>query len=88
MPATDMDILQGRFDGAMAQQELDGVRIDTGVEQIGGKGVAARIATLLIHRQYFRYVTPIIPSLDRRLDLSEGYAVRPRTASSLNSPMA
>ena len=39
MPATDMDILQGCFDGAMTQQELQGVWIDAGIEKMGGKGV-------------------------------------------------
>ncbi|ETX08297.1 MAG: hypothetical protein ETSY2_06215 [Candidatus Entotheonella gemina] len=39
MSATDMDILQGGFDRAMAEQELNGVGIDTGIEQMGGKGV-------------------------------------------------
>jgi hypothetical protein len=47
MPATDMDILQGRFDGAVAQQELKGVGIDAGIEQMGGKGVAARFDIML-----------------------------------------
>ena len=88
MAAADMDILQGGLNGAMAQQELNRVGIDARVKPMGGKGVAARIVTLLIHRQYFRSVTPTIPSLDRQLSWSEGYAISPRTASSLNSPMA
>jgi hypothetical protein len=32
MAAADMDILQGGLDGAMAQQELKGVGINTRVE--------------------------------------------------------
>ena len=32
MSATDLDILQSGLDGAMAQQELNGVGIDTGIE--------------------------------------------------------
>ena len=39
MSTTDMDILQGGFDGAMAQQKLNGVGIDAGVEQVRGKRV-------------------------------------------------
>jgi hypothetical protein len=40
MAAADMDLLQGGLDGAMAQQELKGVRIDARVKQMGSKGVA------------------------------------------------
>jgi hypothetical protein len=47
MSAADMDILQGGLDGAMAQQELNRVRIDASVKQMGGKGVAARFDIML-----------------------------------------
>ena len=47
MAAADMDILQGGLDGAMAQQELNRVRIDARVKQMGGKGVAARFDIML-----------------------------------------
>jgi hypothetical protein len=40
MSVTDMDILQGGLNGAMAQQELNGVRINAGIEQMRGKRVA------------------------------------------------
>ena len=47
MAAADMDILQGGLDGAMAQQELQGVGIDARIEQMRGKGVAARFDIML-----------------------------------------
>jgi hypothetical protein len=40
MSATDVDILQRGLDGAMAEQELNGVRIDAGIEQMRGKGMS------------------------------------------------
>jgi hypothetical protein len=45
MAAADMDILQGGLDGAMAQQELNRVRIDASVKQMGGKGVTQGVET-------------------------------------------
>jgi hypothetical protein len=47
MSAADMDILQGGLDGAMAQQQLNGVGINASVEQMGGKGVSARFDIML-----------------------------------------
>ena len=35
-----MDVFQGRFDGAMAQQQLQGVGIDASIEEMRGEGVA------------------------------------------------
>jgi hypothetical protein len=83
-----MGINHGGADILVPQQFLHGANIITSFEQMSRKAMAARIVTLLIHRQYFRSVTPIIPSLDRRLSWSEEYVIRPRTALSLNSPMA
>jgi hypothetical protein len=40
MAAADMDILESGLDGAMPQQQLNGVGIDTRIEQMRGKGVA------------------------------------------------
>ena len=40
MAAADMDIFESGLDGAMPQQQLNGVGIDTGIEQVRGKGVA------------------------------------------------
>jgi hypothetical protein len=34
-----MEILDGGLEGAMAHQELNGTRIDPGIEQMGGKAV-------------------------------------------------
>lgn len=45
MSAADMDILQGGLDRAMAQQELNGVGVNTRVEQMGGKGVSQGVET-------------------------------------------
>src|SRR5688572_27020362 len=40
MAAADMDILESGLNGAMPQQQLNGVGIDTRVEQVRGKGVS------------------------------------------------
>jgi hypothetical protein len=70
-----------RTDVFMAQEFLDGPDIIAIFQQMGSKRMPARIATLLIARQYFRSVTPTIPLSDRRLNWSEGFASRPQTVS-------
>jgi hypothetical protein len=70
-----------RLDIFVTQEFLDGSDIIAVLQQMGGKRMAARIATLLIARQYFRSVTPTIPFSDRRLNWSEGFASRPQTVS-------
>jgi hypothetical protein len=69
------------FEVCVPEVALDEPRMHAGFEQMGGVGMPARIATLLIARQYFRSVTPTIPFSDRRLNWSEGFASRPQTVS-------
>jgi hypothetical protein len=83
----EMQVEHGGFEPGVSEIARDEPEVAASFEEMRGERVPARIVTLLICRQYFRSVTPTIPSLARRLSLSEGYAVRPRTASSLNSPM-
>ncbi len=40
MAAADMDILESGLDGAVPQQQLNGVGVDARIEQMRGKGVA------------------------------------------------
>ena len=65
----------------MPQEFLYGAYVVAIFQQMRRETMAARIATLLIARQYFRSVTPTIPFSDRRLHWSEGFASRPQTVS-------
>ncbi len=78
MSATDMDILQSGLDGAMAEQELNGVGIDASVKQVRGERMAQRLNTLLINRRSPASVTHIILFMDKQSKLSGGYAGRSR----------
>jgi hypothetical protein len=63
--ATHLERAGGGRQGAMPQEDLDGVRIDARVEEMGGKAVAERISTLHILRRSPRSVIRIIPSLGK-----------------------
>jgi hypothetical protein len=78
---SQMQIDHGGFEAGVSQVALDEAEVDAGFEEMGGIRMSARIATLLIARQYFRSVTPTTPFADRRLNWSEGFASSPQTVS-------
>jgi hypothetical protein len=67
VPLREVEIASGFFQIVMSQQDLNGVQVGAGFEQVSGEAMAQGIVVLLMICIQQRSVIVIIPSMARRL---------------------
>ena len=83
-----MGVYHCRTHVSMPEEFLDGADVIPGFKEMGRKGVATLIVTLLILRRWPRSGTRTIPSADKRSRWSDGCGTKPPTVLWSSSPMA